>query len=71
MEKNPEPGSGMNIPDLIFESLLSVFWLKILKFFYADPDLGSCQVVNPRSGIPDGKIGSGLNIPNPQHWFRD
>ncbi len=32
------PGSGMNILDLIFENLLSVFWLKILKFFDAlDP----------------------------------
>jgi hypothetical protein len=28
----------MNIPDLIFENLLSVLWLKILKFFP-----GSCQ----------------------------
>jgi hypothetical protein len=31
-EKNPDPGSGMSIPDLGF---------KILKFF--DPDPGSCQ----------------------------
>ncbi len=29
----------MNIPDLIFENLVSVFWVKkILKFFDADPD---------------------------------
>jgi hypothetical protein len=34
-------GSGMNIPDLIFENLLSVLWLKILKFFSADPNPGS------------------------------
>jgi hypothetical protein len=41
MEKNPDPGYGMNMPDLIFENLASVFGLKILKFF--DADLGSCQ----------------------------
>jgi len=45
MGKNPEPGSGINIPDLIFEKLLSVSWVKnryrYLKFFDADP--GSCQ----------------------------
>jgi hypothetical protein len=27
-EKKPEPGSGMNIPDLVFENLVSVFWVK-------------------------------------------
>jgi hypothetical protein len=45
MEKNPETGSGMNFPDLIFENLVpvSVFGLKILKFFDVDPDLGSCR----------------------------
>jgi hypothetical protein len=28
--KNPDPGSGMNIPDLNFEKLITVFGLKIL-----------------------------------------
>jgi hypothetical protein len=28
MEKNPEQGSAMNIPDLIFENFISVFWDK-------------------------------------------
>jgi hypothetical protein len=30
MEKNPDPGSGsvMNVLDLIFENLASVFWVK-------------------------------------------
>ncbi len=47
--KNPETGSGMNIPDLIFENFAKVFvGLKILKFFDADP--GSCQ-----PWIRDGK----------------
>jgi hypothetical protein len=34
-----DPVSGMNIPDLIFENLISVYWVKkILKFFDVDPD---------------------------------
>jgi hypothetical protein len=41
MEKNPEPGSGMNILDLSFENLVSCFFgLKILQFFDADPGSG-------------------------------
>jgi hypothetical protein len=34
-EKNP--GSRMNIPDNFFESLETLFMIKILKFFDADP----------------------------------
>jgi hypothetical protein len=34
-------GSGMNIPDHFPGSLETVSGLKILKFFYADPDPGS------------------------------
>jgi hypothetical protein len=30
----------MNIPDLIFENLVSVFWVKNIKVFEADPDPG-------------------------------
>ncbi len=43
MGENPDPGSrsGMNIPDKFSESLEIVFWVKILKFFDADPDPGS------------------------------
>jgi hypothetical protein len=36
----------MNIPDLIYKNVLSVFfWVKkmVLKFFNADPDPGSCK----------------------------
>jgi hypothetical protein len=29
MEKNPDPGSGMNIPDYFSESVETVFWVKI------------------------------------------
>jgi hypothetical protein len=41
MEKNPDSGSGMNIPDHFSESLETVLGLKVLKFFDGDPDLGS------------------------------
>jgi hypothetical protein len=30
-------GSGMSIPDNIFNSLETNFWVKILKFFDPDP----------------------------------
>jgi hypothetical protein len=52
-------GSGMNIPDFIFKTLVSVFGLNlILTFFNADPDP---FLVNPGSGM--GKI-TKLNITN-------
>jgi hypothetical protein len=43
MGKNQElgSGSGINNPDPISESLETIFWVKILKFFDADPDPGS------------------------------
>jgi hypothetical protein len=34
---DPGSGSGMNNPDHISESLEAFFWVKILKFFDADP----------------------------------
>jgi hypothetical protein len=45
MGKNQNPGSGdgMNNPDHIFESLKTIFGVKILQIFDADP------------GIRDGK----------------
>jgi hypothetical protein len=41
----------MNILDHIFESLETVFWVKILKFF--NPDPGSGNIFDPRSGRRD------------------
>jgi hypothetical protein len=41
----------MNFPDQISENLETIFGLKILKFFDADPDPGSFF-----PGIRDGKI---------------
>jgi hypothetical protein len=40
MGKKSRSGSGMNIPDHISESLETVFWAEILKFFAADPNPG-------------------------------
>jgi hypothetical protein len=40
MEKNPDPVSRMNIPDLFLRTYYQFYGLKILKFFYADPDPG-------------------------------
>ncbi len=52
----------MNIPNHNFESLDTIFWVKLLKFFDADPDPGSgiLLTLDPVSGI---------NIPDPQHWY--
>ncbi len=38
MGKKSRSGSWMNIPDSISESLETVFWVTILKFFDADPE---------------------------------
>jgi hypothetical protein len=58
MGKKSRSGSGMNFPDHISESLKTIFWIKILKFFDADanPDPGSGKLFHPGSGIRDGKI---------------
>jgi hypothetical protein len=39
MGKKSGSGSGMNKPDHISECLETIFWVKILKFFDADPGL--------------------------------
>ncbi len=45
----------MNIPDHNYESLETIFRVKILKFFDADVDPGSRNLFEPKSGIRDGK----------------
>jgi hypothetical protein len=42
---DPGSGSGMNNSDVISERIETIFWIKILQFFDADPG----------SGIRDGK----------------
>jgi hypothetical protein len=76
---DPDPGSGsfltpgsgksvsetgMNNPDHISDSLETIFWVKILKFFDADPGsgMGKIRIRDPKSGI---------NISDPQHCYRD
>jgi hypothetical protein len=63
---------GINIPDHISQSLVSVlvcYGLKIRKFFVADTDLfpgsGAFLSLDPGSGIRGGKIL--INIPDTQH----
>jgi predicted unusual protein kinase regulating ubiquinone biosynthesis (AarF/ABC1/UbiB family) len=53
--KKSRSGSGMNIPDHISDRLETIFGVKILKFFHADPDPGSGNF-DSLSGIQDGKI---------------
>jgi hypothetical protein len=47
----------MNILNHISESLETIFWVKILKFFNADadPEPGSVNLFDCGSGIRDGK----------------
>jgi hypothetical protein len=56
MEKNPDPGPGygMHIPDLIFENLVSAFWVKIFTV-NSFMRIRIRDLVNPGSGIRDGK----------------
>jgi hypothetical protein len=65
MGKKLGSGSGMNNPDHISESLETIFWVKILKFFDADPGSGmeKIRIRDGRNSDP----GSGINIPDPQH----
>jgi len=59
---------GKNLdPDHISESLETIFWVKIPvpKFFDADPGPGK-EKIRIRD---EKKFGSGINIPDPQHWI--
>ncbi len=48
----------MNNPDYISESLETIFWIKLRKFFDADPGSGMEKIRNPWSGIdiPDLRL---------------
>ncbi len=58
--------SGMNNPDHISESLETIFWVKYLNFLMRiqDPEW-------KKFGSYPGweKFGSGINIPDPQHYY--
>jgi hypothetical protein len=57
-----DPGSGINIPDHISESLIYILWVKMHKLFVVDPGFGA--FLKPGSGME--KFASGINIPDPQ-----
>jgi hypothetical protein len=44
----------MNIVDHIFESLETIFWVKIFKLFDADPESGN--LFDPGSGMEKNRI---------------
>jgi hypothetical protein len=48
------------------ESLENFFGVKIHKFFDADADPGIFLTMDPGRE----KFGSGINIPDPQHWHQ-
>jgi hypothetical protein len=50
MGKKSGSGSGMNNPDHISESLLTIFLVKILKFVDADPGSGTRNRKNSDPG---------------------
>jgi hypothetical protein len=54
--KNLDPGSGMNIPDHISESIETIVGVKVLKLFDADPDSGSRNLLEPGSGMEKIRI---------------
>jgi hypothetical protein len=56
---------GMNIPDHISESLETIFWVNLLKFFDADTDLGSGNLFDPGSGMKK-KLDPGFEINIPE-----
>jgi hypothetical protein len=73
MGRKSTSGPGMNILDHnIFESLETNFWVKkkILKFFHADPDRGSGIFLTLDPGWKISDPGFGINILDPQHFFR-
>jgi hypothetical protein len=63
--RDKHPGSATLIPGHISESLETIFWVKILKFFDADadPDMGIFLTLYPGWK----KFGSPINISDPQH----
>jgi hypothetical protein len=77
IEKNPEtgsgirdPGTGLNIPDLIFENLVKVFFGVKKKFTFfdaiADADPGSAILPTLDQGYGMKKIGSGFRDKHPR-----
>ncbi len=58
----------MNNPDHISESLETIFWVKILKFFDADPGSGDRDGKNSDPKWKHSDPASGI-VPDPQYWL--
>jgi hypothetical protein len=58
----------MNNTDHISEGLETIFWVKILKFFDADPGSVIRDGKNTDPGWKNSDPGSGINIPNQRFW---
>jgi hypothetical protein len=58
MDRDKKSRSGMNILDHISESFETIIWVKILKFFDADPDPGYRNLFDSGSGME--KFGSSI-----------
>ncbi len=71
-ESNAKTWIRKELPGSYFPELRNHFFgflgVKILKFFDADPGSGMETVRIPDPGWK--KVGSGINIPDPQHWLR-
>jgi hypothetical protein len=65
MGKETISGSEMNILSFAsyFQELRNNFWVKILKFFDADPDPGSRNLFDPGSGMEK------IRIRDKHPWF--
>jgi hypothetical protein len=76
MGKKSRSGFGIRIRDEHHGSYFRLpraqkqfFGLKILKFFDADPDAGFGIFLTMDPGYKYSDLGSGINIPDPQHFF--
>ncbi len=74
MGKKSRSGSGMDIPDQISESLETIFWVKILKFVDADPEIFLTLTRDGKIRIRDKHPGSatlhrGHLLPSRAYWF--
>jgi hypothetical protein len=67
MGKKSGSGSGMNIPDHISEGLQTIFRVKILKFFVADPGSGMERIRIQDQGWKNSDPVSGME----KIWIRD
>jgi hypothetical protein len=62
-DPDPRSGFGVNNPDHISECLEAIFWVKILKFFDADPGSGMERIRIRDPGWK--KLGSGFRDKHP------